>query len=342
MRASSALQGDCDTGKEGVWSNDFYNPARLAFFDRWLKKQPRLDEIEPVSVFVMGTGIGGLTDTGNLNHGGKWRYANDWPIGPIRQKKLYFNSDGIFDDEIHKNSIDKLSYTFDPNDPVPTIGGPIVGMFEILKPNEGGPSLDFVPEHLDQWSFLKNYIREVLPAGGFHQKESNQSFLSSKSDKLLKDRKDVVTFETKPLSEKIEIIGVIKIELYVASEALDTDFTFKLIDVYPPFKNYTEGYHLNLTDTIFRMRYRYGYDKEEMMKKNEIYKINLDLWPVANVFKKGHKLRIDISSSNFPRFDINPNTGEPVGRHTKMLSTKNSIFMSKIYPSNINVPILNN
>ena len=99
---------------------------------------------------------------------------------------------------------------------------------------------------------------------------------------------------------------------------------------------------MNLTDTIFRMRYRYGYDKEEMMKKNEIYKINLDLWPVANVFKKGHKLRIDISSSNLPRFDINPSTGEPVGRHTKMLSTKNSIFMSKIYPSNINVPILNN
>ena len=111
------------------------------------------------------------------------------------------------------------------------------------------------------------------------------------------------------------------------SEAPDTDFTVKLIDVYPPSRQYPEGYHLNLTDTILRMRYRNGWDKEVMMNPNEIYEITLKLWPISNIFKKDHSIRLDVSSSNFPRFDINPNTGEALGKHSEMVTTQNTLWV---------------
>ena len=341
MRASSTLQGDCDTGSSGVWSNDVYNPRRLAFFDKWLKDyQIEIDKEKSVSVFVMGTGKGGLTKSGNLNHGGEWRYSDNWPISKTIEKKLFLTKEGLLQDKKEKNNSTKLSYIYNPNNPVPTIGGPIVGMFEILKPNEGGPNLDVIPNYLDQWAFMKNYIREILPAGGFHQEETSKDFSSRRPFQLLEDRDDVLSFETLSFETKVNVVGVIKIELYVSSEAFDTDFTVKVIDVYPPFDQYPRGYHLNLTDTIFRMRYRDGYHTEIMMKENKIYKININLWPISNVFKINHKIRIDISSSNFPRFDVNPNTGELIGKHTKMIKTRNTLWMTRDYPSNIQIPTL--
>ena len=105
---------------------------------------------------------------------------------------------------------------------------------------------------------------------------------------LLKDRSDVLAFETGPMSDDTEVTGEVTVKLWVSSTAVDTDFTVKLIDVYGANEDYPEG------------------------------KLTLTLWPTSNVFKKGHRLRVDISSSNFPRFDVNPNTGEPVGKHTKI------------------------
>jgi len=105
--------------------------------------------------------------------------------------------------------------------------------------------------------------------------------------------------------------GPILVKLYASSTAVDTDFTAKLVDVYPLSKDYPSGYEMNITDGILRARYRNSPEKQEFMKPGEVHEFVIEPFPTANIFKKGHRIRIDMSSSNFPRFDVNPNTGEP-------------------------------
>ena len=130
------------------------------------------------------------------------------------------------------------------------------------------------------------------------------------------------------------------IKLWVSSTAIDTDFTVKLIDVYPMSDDYPEGYHLNLTDTILRARYRNSWTDPEMMTPGEPVEVSITLWPTSSVFKTGHRIRLDVSSSNFPRFDVNPNTGDPVGRHTHMVKADNTIHTGSDHPSRIVLPII--
>ena len=343
MRSPSALQGDCDTGDMGVWSNSVYNPERLKFFDRWLKnKANNINEKKAVRLYVMGCGDGDLTVSGNLNHGGKWRYEDDWPPRNQVKEIYYLKDNGFLDNQSASETTSNLSYIYDPSNPVPTVGGPLVGMFEIKQPDSGGPDPNVVPNHLDQWAFVKNYIQEVIPAGGFHQKETAEIFGAKAPYKLLKDRNDVLTFETSPMKEAIEITGVIEVEIFVSSDAPDTDVTVKILDIYPYSKDFPDGYHLNLTDTIFRMRYREGYDREVNMVKNDVYKVRINLWPTSNLFKKGHKLMLDISSSNFPRFDLNPNTGQAMGKHTSLIKATNTVWTGGDYPSKIKIPVVKN
>ena len=101
-------------------------------------------------------------------------------------------------------------------------------------------------------------------------------------------------------------------KLWASSSALDTDFTAKLIDVHPPSRDYPAGIDMNLEDGIIRARFRNSLEKAELMKPGEIYEFTIQLYPTSNLFKAGHRIRLDISSSNFPRFDLNPNTGEPL------------------------------
>ena len=128
--------------------------------------------------------------------------------------------------------------------------------------------------------------------------------------------------------------------MFVSSDCLDTDFTIKLIDVYPASKDFPDGFALNLTDGMIRMRYRNSFTKEEFMEKNKIYEISIVLYPTSNIFKKGHRIRVDVSSSNYPRFDYNPNTGEPIGLNTRQTVANNSVYFSQDYPSNIILPII--
>src|SRR5262249_1112238 len=138
-------------------------------------------------------------------------------------------------------------------------------------------------------------------------------------------------FRTPPLREDLEVTGPITAQLWISSSASDTDFTAKVIDEYP------DGFAMNLVDSILRVRYRDGWDHEAFLQPGEVYKITIQLPPTSNLFVRGHRIRLDISSSNFPRFDVNPNTGEPVGRHTRMQVATNTIHCGR---SHVVLPVI--
>src|SRR5437764_7376707 len=116
-------------------------------------------------------------------------------------------------------------------------------------------------------------------------------------------RDDVLIYSTPPFTRDFEVTGPVTLELYGKSSAVDTDFTAKLVDVWP------DGFAQNLTEGILRARYRHSQEMPSLITPGQIYKLNIDVWATSNVFKKGHVLRLEISSSNFPRFDRNLNTG---------------------------------
>jgi putative CocE/NonD family hydrolase len=132
----------------------------------------------------------------------------------------------------------------------------------------------------------------------------------------------------------MEVTGPIGADLYVSSSAVDTDFTAKLVDVWP------NGFAQNLTDGILRMRYRNSNEKPELANPGEIYRITIDMWATSNVFLAGHKLRLEISSSDFPRFDRNLNTGEIQATSTRMAKASNVIFHDKEHPSALILPVI--
>ena len=142
-------------------------------------------------------------------------------------------------------------------------------------------------------------------------------------------------FETEPLTEDVTVEGPVQVTLSASSNATDTDFTAKLLDVYPPSESFPQGFDMNLTDGILRARYRDNAKTQKLMQPGEIYTLTIKPFDTANVFKKGHRIRLDISSSNFPRFDINPNTGEPLGRNRRMAIADNTIYYDPTHPSSL-------
>ena len=150
----------------------------------------------------------------------------------------------------------------------------------------------------------------------------------------METRNDILVYTTDVLEEGLEISGFIESTLYVSSDAKDTDFTIKLIDVYP------DGTAYNLDETIQRVRYREGYDKEVFMEEGKVYKVDLTPMSTSNYFEKGHKIRIEISSSNFPRFARNLNTGGNNYDESEGVVAKNKVHHSADYPSQIILPIV--
>src|SRR5205085_9973903 len=138
----------------------------------------------------------------------------------------------------------------------------------------------------------------------------------------------------------VEVTGPAVVHLRVSSSARDTDFTAKLVDVYPPNDDYPEGYDLLLCDSIIRCRYRNGFDHEELMEPGEQYDVTIRLPPTSNLFAAGHQIRVDVSSSNFPRLERNPNTGEPIGRHTRMVKAEQTVFSDAARPSHVVLPVI--
>jgi putative CocE/NonD family hydrolase len=224
----------------------------------------------------------------------------------------YFHADGGLKPAPPSEAVPPTTYTFDPARPVPTIGG----------------------------SFSST--RPVFDSGAYDQREREDIYGSVPPYLPLRARDDVVVFQSEPLTEDVEVVGPIKVELYVSSTALDTDFTVKLIDVYPPSADFPTGFEMNLTDGILRARYRNSPERQELMRPGEIYPIVVEPFPTANVFKKGHRIRIDVSSSNFPRFDVNPNTGEPLGMNRRTFRADNSIYHDADNASRVILPVVRN
>jgi putative CocE/NonD family hydrolase len=145
--------------------------------------------------------------------------------------------------------------------------------------------------------------------------------------RLVEQRQDVLVYTTKPMKHEVAVIGPVQVVLYVASSARDTDFTAKLVDVFP------DGSARNLTDGILRLRYRNSLEKAELAKAGEIYRVTVDAGVTGNVFLKGHRIRVEVSSSNFPRFDRNPNTGGVVADAVRLVKANQVVYHGREHPS---------
>ena len=287
---------------------------RREWYDHWLKGiDNSVGKADPfrtkVRIFVMGSGDGSKDKDDFLVHGGSWRDEQEWPLARARETNYYLGPNGALSDRVPPAGAGSTSFQFDPKNPVPTIGGNISSNADIMLQGawnqRGGPHI---------WNG-----QEPIP---------------------LSARNDVLMFQTEPLAEDVEVTGELAVRLWVSSSAVDTDFTAKLIDVYPPSPSWPEGFDLNIGDGIRRLRFRESLQEEVLAEPGKIYPITIHLYPTSNIFKKGHRIRVDVSSSNFPRFDVNPNTGEPLNQHRRQIVAVNTVHHDADHPSHIVLPIV--
>jgi uncharacterized protein len=147
-------------------------------------------------------------------------------------------------------------------------------------------------------------------------------------------RTDVLVYTGEELKKDLEVTGTVRVLLYVSTSAPDTDFTAKLVNVFP------DGSAINVTDGLLRLRYRNGVDKPELAKPGEIYQATIDAGVTSTLFLKGHRVRIEISSSNFPRFDRNPNTGRTIADETEYLTARQAVHHGGMLPSAVLLPVV--
>jgi putative CocE/NonD family hydrolase len=306
--------GDVEFGAAAAFEGNValnYVAMKLRWFDRFLVGKPNGIDLEPpVQLFVMGGGTGRRTAQGRMDHGGSWRTERTWPIPRERLTRYYLQENGRLSEHRPATGARHRAFRHDPAAPVPTIGGTITS---------GQP---------------------IMVGGAFDQREAPQFFGCREPFRALADRPDVLVFATAPLDADIEVTGTIEAQLWIASDAPDTDFTFKLLDVYPPNEDYPQGYAMNLTDGILRSRYRDSWEQPNLMESGRIYAVRIEAFPTSNLFKAGHRIRIDVSSSNFPHFDVNPNTGEPEGKATRRQIATNRVFLDRDHPSHVLLPVI--
>jgi putative CocE/NonD family hydrolase len=275
--------GELDFGQQAVVD---LNAIQVKWFDHWLKGQKTgVEEWPPLRIFVMGRN--------------QWRDEQEWPLGRTQYTPYYFHGEGSANTLEGDGKLDTAKpgqepadrYVYDPDDPVPTLGG-------------------------------SNLSK--CPVGPHDQ---------TKAEK----REDVLVYTSGELTSELEVTGPVKVVLYAASSAADTDWTAKLVDVHP------DGRPFNLCDGIIRARYRAsadGHDGPTLIEPGNVYRYEIDLWVTSNVFLPGHKIRVEISSSNFPRFDRNLNTGDPCGTGTTWLKATQTIYHDRDHPSHIVLPVI--
>jgi len=147
-------------------------------------------------------------------------------------------------------------------------------------------------------------------------------------------RNDVLVYSTDPVESDVEISGPIQVILYASTSALDTDFWAQLTDVYP------NGFSMHLTEGIIRGRYHRSLEVPDLLEPGKVYEFKIDLWITSNLFCKGHKIRLDVSSSSYPKYDRNPNTGHEFGKDTETLVANQRIYHNRQFPSHVVLPIV--
>ncbi|MFB6111202.1 MAG: CocE/NonD family hydrolase [Halobacteriaceae archaeon] len=305
-----------------------YQRTRLRFFDHYLKGKDTWDEPR-VTYFRMGTGDGGTTTDERVMHGGDWATADEWPLPETEFTRYYAHEDGSLSTTTPTAEASATSYDFDPRDPVPTIGGNCSSYIS-YEPRE---------ESLLEYPVSERHLEDITGRGGYDQRTRPDTFGAEPPFGSLEARDDVLVFRTEPLEAPLEIAGPIRVRVYGATDAPDTDFTAKLIEEYPPTEAYPEGFAVNLSDSICRARYR-GYREEpDFVEPGEVYEFYMEPYPTANVFDAGHRIRLDISSSNYPRYDVNHNTGGPLYGDREYQVATNTVFHEADHPTHVELPV---
>jgi putative CocE/NonD family hydrolase len=231
----------------------------------------------------------------------QWRDEDDWPLARAKSTKYYLHSTGAGASGLTGSG------TLSTSAPAEEKADQYVYDPSDAVPTIGGPLCCGQPPPSG------NGPQDQRPAEG---------------------RADVLVFTAPAFDKDFEVTGPVTLDLYVSTSTVDTDFTGMLVDVWP------NGFAQNLTSGILRMRYRNSQEKPELANPGEMYHVTVDLWATSNVFLAGHKLRLEVSSSNFPRFDRNLNTGEIQARGTRMIKTTNMIYHDKAHPSALIVPVV--
>ncbi|HMC21478.1 MAG TPA: CocE/NonD family hydrolase [Thermoanaerobaculia bacterium] len=305
--AENTYSGEAEFGPEAQIK---YFDFAKRWFDRWLKGISNgVDKEAPVRLFVMGGGDAHKTAEGRLFVGGHWRDERQWPLTRAIPTNYYFGADGTLSTRPPQSS-EPDSFLFDPRHPVPTLGGNISSSGTLT----GNGALD------------QRCRADYWPCEG--------------DTRPLSARDDILVFQTPPLDHDLEATGRLNVKLWASSSAPDTDFTAKLIDVYPPNDDFPAGVDLNVADSIVRARYHNSLEKSELMKPGQVYQFTIEMYPTSLVFKRGHRIRVDISSSNFPRFDVNPNTGEPLNQNRRWTTATNAVYHDPQHPSHLELPII--
>ena len=299
--AGGSTAGDASFAPDGGLADD--ESVSLRWFDQWLRDMPvGVDREARVDYFVMGGGPGPVGEGREIVHGGQWKSADTWPPPDTTPTPFYLHADASLTTAPPTDQDEPSVYTFDPANPVPTVGG----------------HLSAIP----------------VPAGAFDQRNDDR-FYGCRGALPLSARRDVLCFVTGLLDRPVEIAGPITVTVWVSTDAPDTDFAAKLIDVYPPSAACPNGCALNLTDSIARLRFRNGYERQELAEPGEAYELRFEMYPTANRFAAGHAIRVDISSSSWPRFELNPNTGAPLGTERRLRKADNAVYHSAARPSHI-------
>jgi len=266
------------------------NNITLEWYDYLLQgKQNKFATSKPVKIFVMGRN--------------EWRYEDDWPLARAKSTSYFLESGGRANTSdgngVLMSAVGGLpgsqkddNYTYDPANPVPTVGGPLCCDGNHLAP---GP----------------------------------------RDQKEVEARADVLVYSTEPLERDLEVTGPVTLDLFAKTSAADTDFTAKLVDVGP------DGFAQNLTEGILRARFRESTTgAPQPITPGQVYEYKIDLWSTSNVFLKGHKIRLEVSSSNFPRFDRNLNTGKDAATDAAMVPATNTILHDSAHPSALILPVV--
>ena len=231
----------------------------------------------------------------------RWREADEWPLPETQYTPYYLQSGGKANSLFGDGT---LSTT----------------------PPEGETPDEYVydPEH------------PVMTIGGSTccDEEHNTVRLGPRDQRPNEYRPDVLVYQTPPLDRDIEVTGPVKVVLYASSSARDTDFTAKLVDVYPG------SYAMNVAQGIQRARYRDSWENPSLLEPGKVYEFTIDMWSTSNCFQKGHRILVEISSSNFPQFDRNPNTGNTFGQDTELQKAHQKVFHDGEYPSHILLPVI--